>query len=581
MSNDYTPIDGSGSGRSLRARKNWIFSALAVLVALSIFGATRIAHNASEKPTEPLICDSVRKLDQFPVQKIQKLLGDQKLYNETLVKLQNSVRIPTELFDLSVNPEEDPDHETWDSFKKLHKQLIKDFPTVWEKLEIEYVNHYGFIITWPGSNSKLKPIMFAAHQDVVPVERKTWDQWEHEPFSGDVTQDPEWGTTLWGRGSFDDKNQLIGILQALEYLLVNEPKFKPQRSIILASGFDEESGGQLGAAYIAKNLLERYGEDGILSIIDEGVVGVREVDNVLMAAPGTAEKGRLDMWIHLNTPGGHSSVPPDHTSIGIAAELITDIESEKFPALFTERNPVSQYYRCIAKNSDTMSPSVKKDFARSMQDPEARGRVLKYLFETGGKKVEYLFRSTHAFDMIHGGIKSNALPETVSVFVDSRVAVETPIEEIKEAFIAKIMKVAKKYNLGVSTADQELRAATANGEFVIEISEPLESAPVSPENEVWSVFAGVIKTFYEDAVFPESRYDSRELVVAPSIMSANTDTAHYWKLTKNIYRYQPGFAMEDTLSTIHSVNEHINFETVMHVVAFTYGYIHAIEATEL
>ncbi|CEP61273.1 M20 family metallopeptidase LALA0_S02e10682g [Lachancea lanzarotensis] len=579
MSNDYTPLDGST--RPYRTRKNWILSAFAFVIVLSVFGASRIVHNASETHPEPLMCDNVHKLDHLPIQKIQKLLNDKALYNETLAKLQNAVRVPTEISDSAVNPEVDPDHEIWTPFKQLHKQLAKDFPTMWDKLEVEHVNHYGLIITWKGSNSKLKPIMFAAHQDVVPVERKTWDQWEHKPFSGDITEDSEWGTLLWGRGSFDDKNQLIGVLQTLEYLLVHEPKFQPQRSIILASGFDEESGGQLGAAYIAKNLHERYGDNGILSIIDEGVVGVKEVDNVLMAAPGTAEKGRFDMWIHLNTPGGHSSVPPDHTSIGIAAELITDIESEKFPALFTERNPVSQYYRCIAKNSDSISPSVKKDFARAIQDPKARGRVLKYLFETGGKKTEYLFRSTHAFDLIHGGIKANALPETVSVFVDSRVAVETPTEEIKEAFIAKVLKVAKKYNLGVSTPDTVLLAATSNGNFVLEYDEPLESAPVSPENEVWSVFAGVIKTFYEDVIFPKSRYDSRELVVAPSIMSANTDTAHYWNLTDNIYRYQPGFAMEDTLSTIHSVNEHINFETVMHVVAFTYSYIHAVDASEL
>ena len=60
----------------------------------------------------------------------------------------------------------------------------------------------------------------------------------------------------------------------------------------------------------------------------------------------------------------------------------------------------------------------------------------------------------------------------------------------------------------------------------------------------------------------------------------STDTAHYWNLTENIYRYQPGFAMDDTLSTIHSVNEHINFDTVMHVVGFTYGYIHAADTLQ-
>ncbi|SCU81719.1 LANO_0B03972g1_1 [Lachancea nothofagi CBS 11611] len=579
MSSDYIPIDRPVP--FLRAKRNWILSAFATFLVVCVYQASRLAHRPPAVHGPPLICDSVHTVEELPVHKIRKLLDDKALYNQTLAKLQNAVRVPTEIYDTAVNPEIDAQDKAWASFKILHQQLAKDFPAVWSQLDIEIVNHYGLIITWAGSNSTLKPVMLAAHQDVVPVERKTWNKWQHEPFSGDLTEDPEWGTLLWGRGSFDDKNQLIGILQAIEYMLTEEPEFKPERGIVVASGFDEEIGGHFGAAYIAPILEERYGKDGILSIIDEGVVGVKEIENVMIAAPGTGEKGRFDLWIHLNTPGGHSSVPPDHTSIGIAAKVISEIESEKFPALFTEQNPESQYYRCIAKNSDSISPRVKNDFARAMQSPGANSRVLKYLIDTGGKKTEYLFRSTHAFDLIQGGIKANALPETVSFFVDSRIAIESSVAEVSETLLAKIMKVAEKYDLGVTSEGKELRPATPNGNFKLEHSHPLEPAPVSPDNEVWSLFAGSIKTFYEDVIFPTAFAEPKELVVAPSIMTANTDTAHYWNLTRNIYRYQPGFAMEDTLSTIHSVDEHINFDTVMHVVAFMYGYIHAVNTAQI
>ncbi|SCU93001.1 LADA_0G00804g1_1 [Lachancea dasiensis] len=579
MSDDYIALDQPVS--VFRSKRNWFLSGLAALLIVCIYEATNIAHRATSPPVAPLICDFVNKSEELPVHKVHNLLADSALRNQTIAKLQNAVRIPTEIFDTAVNPEVDANDKCWEPFKKLHKQLAKDFPAVWSKLEVEIVNHYGLIITWKGSNPKLKPIMFAAHQDVVPVERKTWDKWQHEPFSGDLTEDAEWGTLMWGRGSFDDKNQLIGVLQAVEYLLTKEKDFTPERGIIIASGFDEEISGHFGAQYIASVLEERYGHHGLLSIIDEGVVGVKEIDGVLIAAPGTGEKGRFDMWIHLNTPGGHSSVPPDHTSIGIAAEVISEIESEKFPAAFTERNPVSHYYRCIAKHSDTMSPSIKKDFATAMINSEANSRVLKYLFETGGRKTEYLFRSTHAFDIIHGGIKANALPETVSFFVDSRISVESGSAEVIDSFLTKILKVAHKYNLGLTADGEEILPATPNGNFKLEYKLGPEPAPVSPPNEVWGLFAGSIKTFYEDVIFPQKFNESRELIVAPSIMTANTDTVHYWNLTENIYRYQPGFAMEDTLSTIHSVDEHINFETVMHVVAFTYGYIHAANLADL
>lgn len=46
--------------------------------------------------------------------------------------------------------------------------------------------------------------------------------------------------------------------------------FKPTRTLVLAFGFDEEIGGQNGAEYIGKYLLEKYGENGLAMIIDEG-----------------------------------------------------------------------------------------------------------------------------------------------------------------------------------------------------------------------------------------------------------------------------------------------------------------------
>ena len=33
----------------------------------------------------------------------------------------------------------------------------------------------------------------------------------------------------------------------------------------------------------------------------------------IFASPAIAEKGKLDTRIEVNTPGGHSSIPPEHT----------------------------------------------------------------------------------------------------------------------------------------------------------------------------------------------------------------------------------------------------------------------------
>lgn len=35
--------------------------------------------------------------------------------------------------------------------------------------------------------------------------------------------------------------------------------------------------------------------------------------DVIFALPSTSEKGYLDVLVEVSTPGGHSSVPPEHT----------------------------------------------------------------------------------------------------------------------------------------------------------------------------------------------------------------------------------------------------------------------------
>lgn len=545
------------------------------VLVLAVIALLLVSKFKDTRPTnvqETFQCQEFESRLGKPVSELSRILESAQLQNETLSKLANAVRVPTEMYDYFPDPHDEPGYKGWEPFPKLHQQLAHDFPLVWSKLSVERVNEYALLLTWQGSQQDLKPVLFAAHQDVVPVEKKTWDMWEHEPFSG------FWdGQFLWGRGSFDDKNMLIGVLQAVEYILQEEPDFEPKRGVVIALGSDEESSGRYGAKYLNTVLLDRYGTDGIYSIIDEGVNGIKNVEDVWIAAPGTGEKGFINVQFDVRTPGGHSSVPPDHTSIGISAEIIRNIEALAFPPQFTPENPVTQYYQCAAQYSETMDRDLRLDFLSAMEDEEANYRALHHLIKTGGKKTECLFRTTRAFDIINGGIKANALPETVSFLLNSRVSVESTVDKTVSVFFDVAFKVAKKYGLGYSFDGHVLLKATAKGIVEVAVERSLEPAPVSPNNEVWREFAGSIKGFYEEVVFPKKfQNNSTSLVVAPSIMTANTDTCHYWQLTKNIYRYQPGFAMEDTLSTIHSVNEHVDSDTVMQVVAFFYNYIHLV-----
>ena len=166
-------------------------------------------------------------------------LADSIYASLAVKRLSKSVQIATESFDDLPTSPSDP---AYNKFNAFHHFLRLEFPKVMsEPLKHEMVNTHGHLFTWEGSHPDLQPILLMAHSDTVPVLPDTLDQWIYPPLEGIVTvnaSESTPGTWLWGRGVSDCKNQLMGILGALERLVTEE--FKPERTILVASGFDEE-----------------------------------------------------------------------------------------------------------------------------------------------------------------------------------------------------------------------------------------------------------------------------------------------------------------------------------------------------
>ncbi|KGQ97137.1 Gly-Xaa carboxypeptidase [Candida albicans GC75] len=532
-----------------------------------------------QEPHEPnSLCPIVPKIDPSDVlhnpDTINYILSDKSFHTSVRKKLLNAVKIPTEIFDGMENPQSvkslkelyelDP---RWKPFEKFHDYLEKTYPLVHKHLQLKKINKFGLVYTWKGNDTSKKPIMLTAHQDVVPVPHETIDQWTFPPFEGGFD-----GKYLYGRGVSDCKNLLIALMGTIE-LLLEEDKFKPQRTIILAFGYDEEAAGK-GAEEISDYLVNKYGPDSILQIIDEGDEGYQEIEGVKLVLPATGEKGHLNSVIDLFTPGGHSSVPPRHTSIGIMSQLITKIEDKEFSPILTNNNPVLGQLYCLAEHSKILNKSIKRDILKAQIDQNANQRVVEYLSKDA--ETKYLITTSQAVDIIEGGVKSNALPEHVSVVVNSRIAVEENVNTVVSKLKADILTIADKFNLGLIIDNQEIIEPTEHGYFNYSLIESLEPAPVSPINgESWNIFGGSLRYLYEDLIFPDS---NDTFIVAPFLSTGNTDTKSYWDLTRNIYRYQPSIATKN--SNIHSIDEKLDFEGHFHIIAFYYYYLQLVDGKD-
>ncbi|MBE0685031.1 MAG: M20/M25/M40 family metallo-hydrolase, partial [Anaerolineaceae bacterium] len=194
-------------------------------------------------------------------------------------------------------------HFDYEPFKKLHTRLEKMYPLVHQKMKREVISDASLLFTWEGKQKDRNPILFAAHQDVVPADPTTLDKWTYPPFSGEIAEG-----FVWGRGTIDIKSQMMATLESAELLLGKG--FEPERTIYLAFGQDEELGGQYGAAKIVEHLKTQGVH--LAAMVDEGgaimegtIAGVDEP----VALIGTAEKGHLSLKLRAAGTPGHSSMP--------------------------------------------------------------------------------------------------------------------------------------------------------------------------------------------------------------------------------------------------------------------------------
>ena len=407
------------------------------------------------------------------------------------------------------------------AFADLHRYLKATFPRVHVSLGREVLAGSSLLYTWKGSDPSLPPLLLLSHQDVVPVEPGTEGSWKHGAFSGDIADG-----FIWGRGTLDDKVGVLSILEGAEWLLVHG--FQPKRTILFAFGHDEEIGGDRGAKPMAALLAQRGVKP--LMILDEGGAigepGLIPGISKPVALLGIAEKGFVSLELVAEAAGGHSSMPPKHTAIGLLAEAITRLEANPMPARIdgaTKRSfdflapemPFAQ--RAFLSNLWLFGPLAKKVFSA---DPAGDARM----------------RTSTAVTIFQAGIKDNVLPHRARAVVNFRI--------LPGDSVAGVMKHVR------DTVGKGIRVAAFGGFS----SEPPPEAPIDGE-----AFRTIQTTIAQ--VFPGS-------LTSPNLLSGATDSRHYIPLTPNVYRFHPMRVKAEDLARVHGTNERIGVKNYAEVVRF-------------
>ncbi|KAF9552726.1 carboxypeptidase S [Agrocybe pediades] len=477
---------------------------------------------------------------------LSDFVNQENFAKEAAERLAGAVRIPTMSFDDMGDADKDP---RWAPFTDMHAYLKKTFPLTHKNLALSVVGGYSLVYTWEGSSKDSKPLMLTGHLDVVPA-LTALNRWTYPPFSGTV--DDEW---IYGRGAGDCKNNVIGILTAVEHLLASN--WSPKRTIVLSFGQDEEISGPRGANNIAKHLESIWGKGGIGMIVDEGGMGVDTVYGTQFALPGIAEKGYLNTIVDVDMLGGHSSIPTDHTSIGILSKIVSSVEdSTAFQPQINTASPMWGYLTCLAQHGD--AKEVPSWIKRGVHAKHPKMDEIADKFAQMSPGNRYLIQTSKAATIFNAGLKSNALAENARVLFNSRIDIFSSPEEVQKIFRGLIKPIAKKYSL-LFEGDDVSSGKPSIGNITITWNSPHVASPISPfhldTSPAWRIFSQAVQASFGE-----------DVVTAPSAMTGNTDTRYYWNLSKNIYRWSP--ARQGTKLNIHTVDEKIKIQTHVEGIKF-------------
>ncbi len=278
--------------------------------------------------------------------------------------------------------------------------------------------------------------------------------------------------------------------------------------------------------------------------------------------------------------GGHSSIPPEHTSIGIAAELISLIESNPYEPHLADENPYLELLYCGAEHAPEFPRKLHKLLdKRSSHHQTCKHKKDKLAIEAAkaAPAIKYLFTTSVAVDLIQGGVKVNALPERTQFTINHRINVGSDSSVVKAHLTSLAGKISHRHNLTLHAFnDQE----TPNSISLAVEDVVVEPAPVTPtalhpesnssNTTPFAVLAGTTRALY-DGIF-----------VSPGIMTGNTDTRWYWDLSEHIFRYAPGWDKSQLgLGRIHTVDEKMSIQAHVDTARWMWSWIRNMDEAHL
>ena len=380
-----------------------------------------------------------------------------------------------------------------------------------------------FIARLKGDGSK-RPILLAAHADVVGVER---EKWSLDPFAGEIKDDH-----VFGRGAIDFKGGMAAFARAV--MMLAENRVPLARDVIFIAEADEE-GGTYNTSWLAR---EHWADMDAEFALNEGGWIMKGDGQTRYVSISTADKSSVPLTITARGTSTHSSMPrPDNAIFALSRAMaklsayetplvITPETRQFFTALSrTSKPPMSDYYRDLVGN----------DAAKARRADSVVGR---------DPLLHALVRNTIAPVIIQGGFRNNVIPGSATATVNLRMIPGSDAV----AFVDELRRIV------ADTAVELKLPATVNR----------PSVPSSQETELYR------------ALVREARAEFPGAEITPYLFQAGTDAGAWRSRGVPVYGIYPYPIDADELTRMHGNDEKVSVKSLEQGTAMIYRTLIAV-----
>jgi acetylornithine deacetylase/succinyl-diaminopimelate desuccinylase-like protein len=368
-----------------------------------------------------------------------------------------------------------------------------------------------FIARLRGNGSK-RPVLIAAHADVVGVER---EKWTVDPFAG-VVKDGY----VFGRGAIDFKGGMAVFARAA--MMLAEQKVPLDRDVIFLAEADEEN-GKYSTSWLASQAWDKI--DCEFALNEGGWIMKGPDGRVRYVSISTADKGAVQILLTAKGTSTHSSMPRPDNAIFSLARALTKLSSYETPVTLipstrqffttlakTSQPPMSGYFRDIASGDSARVRAADREISK---DP----------------LLHALLRNTLAPVLMNAGFRGNVIPGSAEATVNARLIPGTDPNDI----VRDITRVIDDPTIDVRTASLNAFASGA-----------------APSSEDTDLYRALVKSARQEF--------SAE--VTPYLFQAGTDAPTWRRRGIPVYGIYPYPIDADDLARMHGNDERVRIESL-------------------